>query len=137
MTIAEHDGIVVKSDNGEVTVQIEAQSACSACEAHGKCGFAESKAKEIAIRTKEWQDYKAGDRVTVGINKNLGLKAAAIAYILPGSLMIAVFIVLNHYVGDLWSAIATLAFVGLYWCVLALFGKRMQRQFTFKLRKTD
>jgi positive regulator of sigma E activity len=137
MTIAEHEGIVVKSEIGEVTVQIEAQSACSSCEAHGKCGFAESKAKEIAIRTKEWQEYKAGDRVSVGINKSLGLKAAAIAYILPGALMIAVFIVLNHYVGDLWSAIATLAFIAAYWGILALCRNRLQGQFTFKLSKTD
>ena len=35
------------------------------------------------------------------------------------------------------TLISLLAFVGLYWCVLALFGKRLQRQFTFKLRKTD
>lgn len=137
MTIAEHEGIVVKSEKGEVTVQIEAQSACSSCEAHDKCGFAESKAKEIAIRTKEWQEYKAGDRVNIGINKSLGLKAAAIAYILPGGLMIAVFIVLNHYVGDLWSAVATLAFIACYWGVLALCRKHLQGQFTFKLSKTD
>ena len=63
MTIAEHTGIVTKVGNGEVTVQIEAQSACSSCEAHGKCGFAESKAKEITIRTKDWQNYNSGDRV--------------------------------------------------------------------------
>ena len=133
MTIAEHTGIVTKVENGEVTVQIEAQSACSSCEAHGKCGFAESKAKEISIRTKEWHDYKTGDHVTVGINKSLGLQAATIAYILPGALMIAVFIVANRFIGDLWSAIVTIAFIALYWGVLALCRNRLQHQFTFHL----
>lgn len=133
MTIAEHTGLVTKVANGEVTVQIEAQSACSSCEAHGKCGFAESKAKEIVIKTAEWKEYRAGDKVTVGIDKSLGLQAATIAYILPGALMIAVFILTNRFVGDLWSAIATITFIALYWGILALCRNRLQHQFTFHL----
>ena len=133
MTIAEHTGTVTKVGKGEVTVQIEAQSACSSCEAHGKCGFAESKKKKISIQTAEWQSYSEGDRVTVGINRSHGLQAAALAYILPGVLMIAVFIVVNRYLGDLWSAIATIAFIVIYWGVLALFRSRLQQRFTFHL----
>ena len=137
MTIAQHDGIVVKSENGEVTVRIESQSACSSCEAHGKCGFAESKAKEIAIKSTDWQTYHTGEHVIVGINKELGLKASVIAYILPSVIMVLLFVVLNKYLGDLWSALATIAFVALYWYILSLFGKRLQRQFTFHLKKLE
>ena len=137
MTIAQHDGIVTKSDNGTVNVQIEAQSACHSCEAHGKCGFAESKAKEIAIRTRDWKNYHPGDHVTVGIEKSLGLKAAAIAYILPGALMVAVFIVANQWLGDLWSALITIAFVALYWGILALLRNWLQQQFSFNLSHAD
>mgnify|MGYP002624996246 FL=1 len=133
MTIAQHDGIVTKSESGKVTVQIEAQSACSSCEAHGKCGFAESKAKEVEISTSDWQQYRAGDRVTVGIDKSLGLKAATIAYILPGMLIVAIFVAANHWLGDLWSAVVTLAFVALYWGAIALAGKRLNHQFSFHL----
>ncbi len=137
MTIAQHDGIVTKSANGTVTINIKSHSACASCEAHGKCGFAESKDKEISIRTSDWQNYQTGDHVVVGINKGLGLKAAAIAYILPGVIMVVLFAVLNNFLNDLWSAAATIGFVALYWCVLALFGKRLQRQFTFQLKKGE
>jgi len=135
MTIAEHTGIVTKVGNGEVTVQIEAQSACSSCEAHGKCGFAESKAKEIIIKTADWEEYNTGDKVVVGIDKGLGLKAAAIAYILPGVLMVTLFLLVNQWLGDLWSALVTILFVAIYWSVLALFGKHLQHEFTFHLNK--
>ena len=136
MTIAQHNGIVTAVGDGQVTVRVESQSACSSCEAHGKCGFAESKAKEISIKTSDWQDYHIGENVTVGINKSLGLQAVAIAYILPAVLMIAIFIILNRYVGDLWCALATIAFVALYWGLLALCRKRLQSRFTFHLSHT-
>ncbi|MDT3388048.1 MAG: SoxR reducing system RseC family protein [Bacteroidota bacterium] len=136
MTIAQHNGVVTAVDKGQVTVCIESHSACSSCEAHGKCGFAESKAKEIDIKTNYWQDYHVGENVTVGINKSLGLQAVALAYILPAVLMIAIFIILNKYVGDLWSAVATIAFVAIYWGILALFRNRLQNRFTFHLEHT-
>ena len=137
MTIAEHTGIVTKVGNGEVTVQIEAQSACSSCEAHGKCGFAESKQKEIAIRTRDWKSYCTGDRVIVGIDKNLGLQAAILAYILPGFILIAMFLLVNRWLNDLWSALLAIVFIFVYWGVLAMFRKNLQNKFTFKLSKPE
>ena len=135
MALVEHEGIVVASKDGQVTIKIVSHSACSACEAHGKCGFSENKEKEVLVRTKDWKEYCEGDSVSVGIESGLGLKAASVAYILPGILMVVVFLLSNKCLGDLWSAIVTLGVVALYWGLLAMMKGRMQQKFTFKLSK--
>ena len=86
--IASHSGTVVGTKPGQVTVGIEAVSACAACQAHGHCGFAESKNKTLDIPTPRWQEYAEGDSVTVHVSRDRGLLAAAIAYVLPALLLI-------------------------------------------------
>lgn len=135
MNIAKHEGVVVRSEKGCVHVKIVVNSACSACEAHGKCGFAESKDKVVAVESEEWQSYRDGDQVVVGVNEGLGLSAVLIAYFLPAVLMIAVFVVLHQFSTELWTALGTLFFVCVYWTVLALFRGKLRKRFTFSIEK--
>ena len=52
--IASHDGTVTEVLTNKVKVQIHVVSACASCEAHGKCGFADSKEKIMDIDTPQW-----------------------------------------------------------------------------------
>ena len=140
--IAKHDGIVTEiiskpdTHSGIVRVQIHVVSACASCEAHGKCGFADSKDKIMDIDTPLWQQYHEGEPVTVTINANRGLQAVFIAYILPAILLLATFITLTAlHLSEGWVAIITLLAVALYAVILYLCRHRLQRKFTMSLSK--
>lgn len=131
-----HTGTVVAAENGLVKVSMQVTSACAACEAHAKCGFAESKDKVVEIATPDWHDYHEGDAVTVIIKTGNGLLAVLIAYVLPAILLLATFITLYSLrLPDVWSAILTLCVVGLYGLVLCCFRGKLQRKFTFSIHK--
>lgn len=131
-----HSGIVIKSENGIVSVKIESLSACATCESHGSCGFAEKKDKVIDVRTPNWDIYQQGDRVVVSITETLGMKAVWIAYILPAILDLVLFVFLydsDNPVSELTCALISLAFFALYFVVLYFFRKKLERKFTFSL----
>lgn len=119
---------------GIVTVQLHVVSACAACEAHSKCGFADSKEKTMDIDTPDWQQFHEGDEVTVTIQANRGLQAVAIAYLLPAALLIATFATLSAlHLSEGWVAIITLFVVALYGLLLYSLRHRLQQRFTMSL----
>lgn len=134
--IASHSGTVVGTKPGQVTVGIEAVSACAACQAHGHCGFAESKNKTLDIPTPRWQEYAEGDSVTVHVSRDRGLLAAAIAYVLPALLLIGVSVGLS--LAGLAEGVVILSALGtlaLYVLALYLLRHRIGNKFTLKIEK--
>lgn len=135
--VAKHSGVVTAVEAGQVEVRMKVNSACGSCQAHAKCGFAESADKVVVIETALWQHYHVGDAVEVVISQRNGLVAVVLAYLLPAVLMIAVFIVMNSLFGELWAALGTLLFVVLYWGVLWCFRKRIKQRFSFRLQSLE
>ena len=132
--VAQHDGIVTEVLQGTVRVQIHAVSACASCQAHSKCGFADSKDKTMDIDTPLWQQYHECDPVTVTIAANRGLQAVAIAYLLPSLLLLAIFVTLTTlHLSEGWVALITLLGVALYAGILYLCRHRLQRKFTMTI----
>lgn len=137
MEITTHPGTVLTSTPGRVNVQIQVNSACSACQAHARCTLSEKKDKTIEVDTPDWQTYSPGDRVTVIINSGRGLLAVLIAYILPSAVILGTFALLYSLrLPDLWIAISALLAVAIYCAFLYLFRHRLQRRFTFTLQKS-
>lgn len=134
--IATHPAIVTNVANGKVSVLMHVVSACASCEAHSKCGFVEAKEKVVEIETRQWKDYQPGDNVTVVIQTANGLKAVLIAYVLPALVLIAAFAVFySMHLSEGITALLTLAIVALYGLVLYFMRHRLQRKFTFQIRK--
>lgn len=134
--IATHPGTVTQVEKGRVVVQMRVLSACAACEAHGKCGFADAKDKIVEVDTRDWQRYQVGDHVTVIIQSGNGMKAVFIAYVIPGLLLLGSFI--GFYlmkIGDGLTALLSLLVVALYGGILYLFRDKLQKKFTFQLKK--
>lgn len=135
----EHPGTVIAVGKKTVTVQIESVSACAACQAHSRCGFAESKTKTLDIPTQAFkqsstQAFKPGDPVTVTIDTSHGLLAVLIAYILPAVLLLAVIVGLSLAGLPEWAVILlSLAALGLYILFLALFRQRIDNHFTLSI----
>lgn len=119
-----------------MAVRMRISSACSACHAHGKCGFSESKDQTVSVPTRHWQQYQPGDRVNVVIQSANGLKAVFIAYVMPGLLLLASFIVFYLlHLGDGLTALLSLLVVALYGLFLYLIRQKLQRKFTLRLQK--
>ncbi len=132
--LATHDGIVTQVSPGALKVQMHVVSACSSCEAHAHCGFAESRDKIVDIQTPDWQQYHVGDEVKVIIRAGRGLLAVLVAYVFPALLLLAVFIALTlAHLPEVWVAIVTLLAVALYGGVLYLCRRRLQRRFTMSV----
>lgn len=132
--IATHDGVVLGSKRGMVTVQIESVSACATCQAHAHCGFAESRNKTLEIPSEQWQDYKEGDHVVVHIDESSGMLAVWIAYVLPAILLIAVIVALSLLHLPEWAVVlAAFATLGLYISALYLRRRKIETRFTLTL----
>ena len=129
----EHPGIVSAVKPGFVTVQIESTSACAACAAHSKCGFAESKTKSLDIPIDENfnDNFKVGDRVTVTIDHTRGLLATWWAYVVPAVLLLGA--VVGFTLAELPEPIVillSLAVLAVYILILFLLRKKLDSQFT-------
>jgi sigma-E factor negative regulatory protein RseC len=132
--IASHDGIVKKVRKGFVEVQIKSISACATCQAHARCGFAESKDKTVEVPTSDWQSYSEGERVTVHIDESRGMLAVWIAYVLPALLLIAAIVTLSLIHLPEWAVVlSAFAVLGLYILVLYLSRRKVESRFTLTI----
>ncbi|MBR1549901.1 MAG: SoxR reducing system RseC family protein [Bacteroidales bacterium] len=135
-----HPGTVLSVNKKSVTVQIESVSACASCQAHSRCGFAESKTKTLDIPTPRLHNsttprLQPGDPVLVTIDTSHGLLAVLIAYLLPAVLLIGVIVVLSFAGLPEWAVILiSLAALGLYILLLVLFRQRIDNHFTLSIQ---
>ncbi len=132
-----HKGTVSRVHNGTVTAKITVVSGCSSCEARSSCTMIESSSRDIKIATTDWQSYRIGEEVEIIVDSQNGMRAIWLAYLLPAILLVAVFCLLNQYVGEVMTALGTLLFVAIYWLVLWISRKKTERKFSFKIRHTE
>ncbi len=134
--IAKHTGKVNGVRQGTVSVVIESISACASCEAHSKCGFSESKEKQMDIDTPDWQQFHEGDVVEVRIHQGLGLLAVLWAYLLPAALLLATLLLtLLNGVGEGLSILISFGVLLVYLLVLYANRRRLQHRFSFQVEK--
>lgn len=130
-----HTGMVLSVTDNTAHVRIVQSSACSACKAKSMCMSSESQTKEMdAIMLEPMQP---GDQVEVEVREHLAWKAVLLAYILPFILMMAVIAIFD--IATDWSEAVTgtlaLCAIALYYIVLSFFKGRLQKQFSFTVRK--
>ena len=135
--IIEHTGTVERVEGDIVTVRIVAQSACGACTARAACGMSESQEKRLEIRTAEADGYAAGDRVTVGVYKNMAMMAVVLGYVGALAVLVAVLALCVCVAGTgegtavLWS----LGAVAAYYVCLWAFRNRIEGKIHFTITK--
>ncbi len=130
----QHPGTVTSVKKGFVTVQITSLSACAACQAHSKCGFAESKTKTLDIPTALWQQYNVGEPVTVTIDHSRGLAATWWAYLLPAILLITVVVAFSLAgFSEPLVILFSLFTLGLYILLLYILRKKLDSKFTLTI----
>lgn len=134
--VASHRGIVKAVRNGFVDIEIESTSACATCQAHSRCGFAESKNKTVSVPSDKSAEYNNGDSVTVHIDESRGMLAVWIAYVLPAIVMLGLIIALSLIHAPEWLvAVSALAILGLYVGALYLLRDKIGKKFTLTVEK--
>lgn len=130
-----HLGVVESIQGNMVRVRIQQTSACSGCSAKGHCQAAESKEKLFDVYNEEGIEYQIGQQVLCCITTSLGLKAVAIAFVIPFILMLIVLFTTMHMTdkNEGLSALAALGVLIPYYILIYLMRKRLIRTFSFTL----
>jgi sigma-E factor negative regulatory protein RseC len=131
-----HIGIVERVEGEMAIVRIAQTSACAACHAAKMCMASESREKRIDARMLE--PMQVGDEVEVLVREQAGWLAVFLAYVIPFLLLVAAVAWFAH-IG--WSeakaGTAALVSVALYYVGLRMFRDKLQRKFSFWVKKIN
>jgi sigma-E factor negative regulatory protein RseC len=133
-----HQGIVERIEDGIVSVKIVQHSACSGCKVKSMCSSAESKEKTVDVLTSKASDYKVGEEVMVYAGLSMGRTAVIIAFVIPSIIMVLWLIVALQFLkmGELPAIASVLLLLGVYYVILGMNKKRINRHFMFYIAKT-
>jgi sigma-E factor negative regulatory protein RseC len=132
----EHVGIVEDIDGTHLRVRIIQTSACAACSANTYCFSADTKEKLIDIETDAPERFKTGESVAVAETISMGMSAVMLAFVLPFFiLIIALFVLMYLLHSETIATLGSLALLVPYYYILSLNKRRLQRRFSFSIRK--
>ena len=130
-----HSGRIIEITPEFTSVEIVSESACSACHAKGLCGVSESRTKVVQLPTRGWDDYKVGDEVQLVLKSSMGHRAVWLAYVIPLFILLAVMLgLLEAGVRDIASAGVAVAAIAVYYFVLWLCRKKLQKEYIFNIK---
>jgi positive regulator of sigma E activity len=133
----EQVGVVDEITNGKARVLITSYSACSSCESKGVCGIAESVTKQIFVPVSN-NMFSIGEHVVIQMHRGLGLKAVILAYMVPFLLLIFSLFLLNSiHINELAIGLISLCILVPYYVALYFFRKKINKTFTFTLKKVN
>ena len=133
-----HRGVVTEIFPDAIQVTIRSESACGGCSVRKQCAMGESEDKTLAIPSAQASCFEKGETVEVVTEQAMGIKAVVWAYVLPFlSVMTALLVLLQAGAGELVSGLTSLGILALYYCVLYLLRPRLEKEITFKVRKTS
>ena len=133
--LIQHQGIVESINGSHLVVRIVQTSACSGCHAKGYCSSADSKEKIVDINDSSASSYKVGERVMVIGEVSMGMKAVALAFIIPFVILVAALFICMAITNDeLLSATISLALLVPYYFVIWLNKARLTQKFSFTIK---
>ncbi|MCF8297069.1 MAG: SoxR reducing system RseC family protein [Saprospiraceae bacterium] len=130
----EHSGIITKIDDSTIYISIIAESACVSCSAKGMCNVSDMKEKIIEVSNHNY-DYKVGEKVTVVLEKSLGMKAVFYGYFLPLIIVVTSLIILTAT--SVNEGLAALVSIGLlipYYIALNFNKDKLKKKFEFRIK---
>ena len=130
-----HEGRIVEITPEFTSVEIISSSACSQCHAKGLCGFSEEESKLVMLPTDPYTERKVGDMVVLALKQTMGLKAVWISYVIPLIILMILILTLSAVnVNEVWTGVAAVGGVALYYFVIWLMRDRLKNEFVFYIR---
>ncbi len=130
-----HEGKIIEITPEFTSVEIVSSSACSQCHAKGLCGFSEEESKVVMVPTSPYTERKVGDTVTLALKQTMGLKAVWISYVIPLIILMILVLSLSSVIdNELWTGLAAIGGVALYYLVIWLLRDRLKNEFVFYIK---
>ena len=132
----EHKGIVLSINGERIDVSILSESACATCKVKSACGMSETEEKVVSIFTHDAPAYRVGEQVVVSVTRNMGLRAVFLAYVVPFLvLLVSLLVLLEAGLSEAAAGLISLGVLALYYIVLWLMRRRIEREINFNIRK--
>lgn len=97
--------------------------------------MAEVEEKAVQVPTDPYASYNVGDDVRIVLKATMGIKAVWLSYFLPLLVLLAVALGLIWAgVGELFSGLAGIGAVGLYYFVLWLLREKFRSEYVFTIQ---
>lgn len=130
-----HDGKIIEITSEFTSVEIISSSACSQCHAKGLCGFSEEESKVVMVPTSPYTERKVGDTVTLALKQTMGLKAVWISYVIPLIILMILVLSLSSVIdNEVWTGLAAIGGVALYYLVIWLLRDKLKNEFVFYIK---
>lgn len=130
-----HDGKIIEITPEFTSVEIISSSACSQCHAKGLCGFLEEESKVVMVPTSPYTERKVGDTVTLALKQTMGLKAVWISYVIPLIILMILVLSLSSVIdNEVWTGLAAIGGVALYYLVIWLLRDKLKNEFVFYIK---
>ncbi len=135
--VIRHSGRVLGVSGERVDVLMVSESACASCKVKSACGMSESTEKLVTVCTPYAAAYREGEEVFVSIRQSMGMKAVFYVYMLPFLLVLGALIALIEGAGvrEEAAGLAALGVLAVYYGVLWLFRRRIEREISFEIEK--
>ena len=132
----EHKGIVLSINGERIDVSILSESACATCKVKSACGMSETEETVVSIFTHDAPAYRVGEQVVVSVTRNMGLRAVFLAYVVPFLvLLVSLLVLLEAGLSEAAAGLISLGVLALYYIVLWLMRRRIEREINFNIRK--
>lgn len=135
--VVAHLGTVVKVAADAVSVKVnDGAEKCGGCSIKFMCSTADDDSRLINVPVKSGESFDCGDRVRLFISDRKQYSATLIALVLP-CVALALGVLLASVAGldEGLSALSGLLFVSVYFGVLYLMRRRVNRKFTWTIEK--
>lgn len=130
-----HDGKIIEITPEFTSVEIISSSACSQCHAKGLCGFSEEESKVVMVPTSPYTERKVSDTVTLALKQTMGLKAVWISYVIPLIILMILVLSLSSVIdNEVWTGLAAIGGVALYYLVIWLLRDKLKNEFVFYIK---
>lgn len=131
----EHLGVIKEITQDTIKVSLLNVSGCASCHTKSTCSVSDVDNKVIDV-INSGEKFSKGEKVKVAFEKSLGPLALVIGYIGPFVLLILVLLIfLSITKNEVFSGLASLISVGVYYLFLTLFRKKLKSTFTFRILK--
>jgi positive regulator of sigma E activity len=131
----EHLGVIKEITPKTIKVSLLNVSGCASCHTKSTCSVSDVDNKVIDI-INSGEQFSKGEKVKVAFEKSLAPLALFLGYVAPFVLLMLVLLATWSITkNEVYSGLASLISVGVYYLFLTLFRKKLKDTFTFRILK--
>jgi positive regulator of sigma E activity len=131
----EHLGVIKEITPKTIKVSLLNVSGCASCHTKSTCSVSDVDNKVIDI-INSGEQFSKGEKVKVAFEKSLAPLALFLGYVAPFVLLMLVLLATWSITkNEVYSGLASLFSVGVYYLLLTLFRNKLKDTFTFRILK--